>query len=98
MTSDSHWNHAVIASRGHITLFHQFDNGLISRFAGETIRIRPCSNLRKLLDLAVIHRSVLECNANTFVEVHPEDAKRLWPEDVNDQDLIVLCEYCFFTD
>ena len=101
---ETDWQPAVIASKEHVLRFHTIDPGAVSKFGpqyGETwlaapqlIRIRLSKDVKE--SIAAEHRLYLGCRADRFFEVHPKDARRLWPE--LDTDNVGLCEHQIMTD
>lgn len=89
----SKWQPARIADSKHVLQFHVIDPLAVSRFVGEIVRVRKSDEAFR--ELIGEHRNALGCNATYMLEVHPEDARRLWPDiDSN----VGLCEHQILTD
>jgi hypothetical protein len=93
---DGEWQPAVIATREYILQFHLNDYGRVSKHAGKLIRVR-INEETKLLFMSIRNQQN-GCSANISLEVHPDDAALLWPEDTMAGYRITLCEHCVLTD
>ena len=89
----SEWQPARIAGSKHVLQFHQRDPLATSCFAGEIVRVRKSDEA--FAELIDEHRDYLGCHATYMLEVHPDDARRLWP-DINSN--IGICEHQILTD
>ena len=89
----SEWQPARIAGSEHVLRFHKIDPLATSRFAGALIRVRRSDEAHKQLHSEL--KLWLGCDSEYTVEVHPEDAHKLWP-DVDGN--IGLCEHQILTD
>lgn len=68
------WQPAIIAPSEQVTRLHGVDTGEVSKFAGQRIRVRPSIHEVHSITIAMY------CPTKQVIEVHPEDAKRLWPD------------------
>lgn len=97
---ENDWQPVRIAPKETIARFHCPDPGEVSKWgradklAGSLIRVRISEEAREQLQTQ--HRLYLHCHARRFVEVHPEDAARLWPEI--EGSYIGLCEHQILAD
>ena len=82
------WTPAVIASHEHIARFHSVEPGEVSQHAGKKIRVRENQDARTAMD--AVRKSVLGCPGYS-IEVHPDDARLLWPERDNDNYNCTIC-------
>lgn len=89
------WQPAIIAPIEHVLKSHTRTAGMVARFAGEKIRVRR--NAEGHASLAADAQRVLGCNGE-HLEVHPEDADRLWPEFREDGSNISVCTCEIFMD
>lgn len=94
----SEWQPAVLATKEHLLQFHTKDPGRVSAHAGQIIRVQKLtttdSMLFKIKALMFLH---LGCKGE-YLQVHPDDAKRLWPDDEDGETPLVLCEHSVMTD
>lgn len=72
------WQPAIIASAEHIRKMHPRSlSDEVSKYAGQRIRVRENEAAHEALKR--LRHSFLNCQGKG-IEVHPEDAARLWPE------------------
>lgn len=71
------WQPAVIASTEHALKFHKLDPKAVTRHAGEILRVRKNKDADKAL--RADRYLLLGCRGEGL-ELHPEDAARLFPE------------------
>ena len=84
----SEWQPAVIASHEHVAKLHSTEPGYVSRLAGVVIRVRENEECHKAMHAK--QHFYLGCNGRS-IEVHPEDAERLFPEDFEQYGNVALC-------
>ncbi len=89
------WQPAVIAPRSHVEKLHKIDPGAVSQYAGQTIRVRKNDDAQKKVGELV--RRELGCTGR-MVEVHREDAERLWPRELEEADNVCICTCAILTD
>jgi hypothetical protein len=68
------WQPAIIASRKQVILLHGHDEGEVTQFAGQKIRVRLLPP-----EMGGSITVARYCPTKELIEVHPEDAERLWP-------------------
>jgi hypothetical protein len=94
-TENEGWQPVRIAPKEKVAPYHNPDPGNVSKWGrasalgGEIIRVRLSEDAK--FYLAKEHSEVLGCSPERFVEVHPDDAHRLWPEC--DGSFVGLCEH-----
>jgi hypothetical protein len=88
MKDNDTWQPAVIADSAYTLRSHTTDPGQVTRFAGQRIRVRLSDEPGKQVGTAA--RLWLGCNGR-HLEVHPEDAQRLWP-DIAEEANVTVCD------
>jgi|SRR5712664_1474315 len=91
----SDWTPAIIAMHEHALKFHKTDPGQVTRFAGEKVRVR----LNDDADAAwrAERHLFMGCVARGL-EVHPDDAMRLWPDLAENNTNVTICECVLLMD
>lgn len=82
------WQPAVIASHEHVAKLHDPEPGIVSRFAGERVRVRRNEECER--QMGHLQRLYLGCPGHT-IELHPDDGWRLFPEDMERAGGVALC-------
>jgi hypothetical protein len=89
MAEPDDWQPAIIADSKHCLRFHRIDPGQTTCHAGKKIRVRPCQEAHHFLKaLSFLHLGCL----GQHLEVHPEDAERLWPEITARGEIASVCD------
>lgn len=92
--NNSEWYPAIIATRKHLEELHTtVPDQSSTDFAGERIRVRPHDDADRELAKEKLFRG---CKGK-LLEVHPEDAERLWP-DLNEYHRLAICTCAVLTD
>lgn len=89
------WQPAIIAPREHVAKLHSVEPGFVSRYAGAVVRVRENEACRR--SVGAQQKLYLGCPGHA-IEVHPEDAARLWPEDFEEYGNVALCTCAVLTD
>lgn len=76
--TENTWQPVQICSAEQLAKWHVRNLGLVTRYAGRIIRVRPCEEAEQ--ELGTEHRSFLGCDSHLFLEVHPDDD--LWPDEI----------------
>lgn len=92
--NDSEWYPAIIANKEHILKFHTIDGGRVSSMAGQRVRVRPSTEAQQEMEQKKLQS--MGCHGR-HLEVHPEDAERLWP-DLVPEFKISICDCQILTD
>lgn len=89
------WQPAILASPEHVSKFHCINSPDVAAHAGKSVRVRVTNCVPP--SIKAKFKLFLDCHAEQFLEVHPEDAEKLWPDDERGL-RTTICACCILTD